>query len=216
MTLTSSASLLEQLNWRYAVKRFDSTKTLTDSQWQTLEESLVLTPSSYGLQPWKFIVLKDRALRESLVEHSWGQNQVVDRSHFVVFTVLKQMAEKHVNDFVDRIAEVRGAERSALQGYENMRIGDVIKGPRASRQQEWMSRQCYIALGNLMTCAALMGIDTCPMEGIVPQKYDEILGLEKQGLMTVLGCAVGFRHSEDAYAKAKKVRFETSRLVEIR
>lgn len=215
MSVISTEALLTQLNWRYAVKKFDPAKKISPSDWKTLEEALVLTPSSYGLQPWKFIVVNNPELRAQLVPHSWGQKQVVDASHLIVFTTKLKLTTDDVKAFIDRTLEVRGGDRKALHAYEEMMIGDVINGPRGAVQKDWMARQVYIALGNLMTTAALLGIDACPMEGIVPEKYDEVLGLKAKGLTTICACPVGYRSAEDGYAHAKKVRFKKDQMIEI-
>lgn len=211
-----NTDLLEALQWRYATKKFDATKKISENDWQTLQNALILSPSSYGLQPWKFIVLTDPKLREQLVEHSWGQRQVVDGSHYVVMCIKKDLDKNHIAKFIDRTAEVRGVERDKFAGYEGMMISDLVEGPRHAIINEWSSRQVYIALGNLMTCAALMGIDTCPMEGFIPNEYDRILELDKQGLASRVCCVLGYRATDDAYANATKVRFDASQIIERR
>lgn len=212
MKITNS-DLVTGLNWRYAVKKFDASKKISPKDWETLEEALVLTPSSYGIQPWNFIVVDNPKIREQLLPHSWNQKQVVDASHYVVFTIKAKLTEKDVAEFIDSIVEVRGGDRGSLVGYEKMMNADFINGPRSSWQKEWSARQVYIALGNLMTSAALMGVDTCPMEGLDPAKYDEILGLGQKGLTTLCACAVGYRSNDDAYAQAKKVRFAKNKVI---
>lgn len=198
--------LLNQLNWRYATKQFDASKTIPQAHWSALEESLLLTPTSYGLQPFKFLVLTDKTTREQLVPVSWNQRQVVDSSHLVVFAIKTTIDESHVDRFIERIAEVRGGEVSSLDFYRKMIVGDVIQGPRSKMVGEWAARQAYIALGNFMTSAALLGIDTCPLEGFDPGQYDAILNLKELGLASVVACAAGYRASEDKYAAAPKVR----------
>lgn len=205
--------LTQALNWRYAVKKFDSAKKIPAETWNALEDALVLTPSSYGLQPWKFLVITDLAVLRKLTPVSWNQKQVEDCSHLVVFTVREKMDEAHVQSFVNRMAEVRGIEVSTIDGYKKMMIGDVVTGARSKVAFEWAARQAYIALGNFMTAAALVGVDTCPMEGIDPAKYDEILGLTGTGWRTVVACPAGYRSPEDKYAELAKVRFEKSALI---
>jgi nitroreductase len=206
--------ILEQLKWRYATKQFDAARKIPAADWEVLEHSLVLSPSSYGLQPWKFIVITDQATREKLVPVSWGQKQVAECSHFVVFAVKSKLAEKDVDNYIKRITEVRGGAVDALHGFRDIIVGDVIKGERSAMAREWAARQAYIALGNFMTCAALLGIDTCPMEGFEPPKYDEILGLLARGLAAVVACAAGYRSENDKYATLPKVRFEASQMIE--
>jgi len=199
--------LLTQLNWRYATKQFDSERKISPQVWATLEESLVLSPSSFGLQPWKFVVVRDQSAREKLVAASWGQRQVVDASHLVVFTIKQNLNEQNIDDYLNRIAEVRGVTRDSLAGYRDMMVGSIIKGRDEGARKHWASNQTYLALGNFLTSAALLGIDACPMEGIEPLQYDNILGLNSQGLSTVVVATAGYRATSDKYAAAKKVRF---------
>lgn len=211
--MTTESQLIEALTWRYAVKKFDATKTIAPKTWSALEEALVLSPSSYGLQPWRFMVVTDKALRQKLTAVSWNQKQVEDCSHLVVFTVKEKMDEAHVQAFIDQTAKVRGIDASTLEGYKKMMLGDVVNGPRSKVALEWASRQAYIALGNFMTSCAMIGVDTCPMEGIDPAKYDELLGLSGTGWKTVVACPAGYRAADDGYAKLKKVRFENAALI---
>lgn len=206
--------LLQQLRWRYATKKFDSTKTIPAADWDALEETLVLTPSSYGLQPWKFIVVTDPAIKQKLVPVSWGQQQLADCSHVVVFTIKKNLSAADVDRYLERIAQVRGGTAQSLATYRKMMVSDVIEGPRSAIVNEWATRQVYIALGNFMTSAALLGIDTCPLEGIEPAKYDEILGLPARGLATMVACAAGYRATDDKYATLTKVRYPRESVIE--
>jgi nitroreductase len=201
-------TLLAAHSARYATKVFDPSKKIPAETWAALEQVLLLSPSSYGLQPWKFLVVTDPSKREALVPHSWGQRQVADASHLVVFAVKEKMDEAHVDRFIARMAEVRSVPAASLDGYRNMMVSDVVRGPRSAWSKEWAARQAYIALGNFMTSAALLGIDTCPMEGIDPAKYDEILGLAGSGYATVVACPAGYRSEGDKYASQAKVRFE--------
>jgi len=199
--------LIGQLNWRYATKQFDPQRKISPPDWASLEEALVLTPSSYGLQPWKIIVVTDRLTREELLVASWGQRQIADASHLVVFTIKKDLGEQDINDYLDRIVKVRGVPRETLASYHDSIVGNIVNGMDETARRAWASKQVYIALGNFLTSAALLGIDACPMEGIEPTKYDKILGLDKQGLSAVVVAAAGYRSATDPYAKQKKVRF---------
>jgi len=210
----STTTLLEQLNWRYATKKFDPTQTISEATWQALSESLVLTPSSYGLQPWKFWVITNPAIRAELKPASWNQDQITDSSHLVVFSIKKNLSSEHIDHFIERTAEVRGVTAESLEGYRNVMVSDVVYGARSLTVNEWATRQTYIALGNFMTSAALLGVDTCPMEGLDPAKYDKILGLPSKGYATVVACAAGYRASEDKYADLAKVRFISSEVIE--
>lgn len=209
----NAAEILTALNWRYATKVFDPAKKIPAETWAALEESLVLTPSSYGLQPWKFLIVQDAELREQLVAHSWRQRQVADCSHLVVMAVKKAYSLDDLDAFITRMAEVRGGTAEALAGFRKMVAGTQAQGYMT---KEWAKMQAYIALGQFMTSCALLGIDTCPMEGFVPAKYDELLGLEAQGLTTAVLCPAGYRHADDRYASLPKVRFTNADVIEHR
>jgi nitroreductase len=207
-------SPLQALQWRYATKAFDPEKKIPAETMAIIEQSLVLTPSSYGLQPWKFLIVTDKATRETLVPHSWGQRQVADCSHLVVFTVKRTFGEADVDALIARTAEVRGVSRDALQTYRDIMVGDIVKGPRSRAYEDWAKRQTYIALGQLMLTAAQLGVDSCPMEGFVPDKYDEVLGLAAKGLTTSVACPLGYRSTNDKYASAPKVRYPAEQVIE--
>ncbi len=206
------AQLLASLEWRYATKAFD-TRKLPDATWAALEESLRLTPSSYGLQPWKFIVVNDPALRAKLRPVSWNQSQVTDASHLVVFARRTEVTEADVNEFFHQMVTERGADAAKLEPYRQMMLGGVVNGKDAAGQKDWAARQLYIALGQLMGAAAAMAIDTCALEGIDPDAYTEILGLKGTGYEAVVACAVGYRSADDKYAGMKKIRFPAARVI---
>lgn len=203
------------MQWRYATKVFDAAKKIPADVWSALEQTLVLTPTSYGLQPYHFLVVQDAAKREALVPHSWGQRQVADCSHFVVFTARTEMKEADVDRLIQRSSAVRGIPAESLATYRGMMLSDIVNGPRGKTAHEWAARQSYIALGNLMTAAALLGVDACPMEGINPVEYDKILGLGGTGYKTVVALALGYRAANDKYAALAKIRYETAELVKV-
>ena len=206
MKPVSNETVLRQLQWRHATKKFDATKTIPADDWTTLEQTLILTPSSYGLQPWKFVVITDPGTKAKLLPLSWGQRQVVDASHVVVFAIRQNLSETDIDKYLVRIVEVRGGTVEALAGFRRMMVGGLLDG--AMDLNHWASLQAYIALGQFMTTAAMLGIDTCPMEGIEPAKYDEVLGLNELGYGTVVACVAGYRASDDKYASIAKVRFK--------
>ncbi|HEX9080759.1 MAG TPA: NAD(P)H-dependent oxidoreductase [Holophagaceae bacterium] len=216
MTTTTPTSLLDALQWRYATKKFDPTKKISAADWAALEQALILTPSSYGLQPWKFLVVTDPALKAKLRPVSWNQSQIEDCSHLVVFVAKEDVTESDVDRFIARVAEVRGVSSESLAGYKGFMMGDLVNGPRHAIIGEWAARQAYIALGNFMTSAAVMGIDTCPIEGLDPAKYDEILGLKGSGYRTLAACPAGYRAADDKYATTPKVRFAAQDVVDHR
>lgn len=204
-------NLIESLNWRYACKKFDTNKKLTQTQVNDLVEVLRLSASSYGLQPWRFVVVENPAKREELVAHSYNQRQVAEASHLFVLCAPKEFNENHVDAYLNDIVATRGGAVQELEGYKKMMMGTLSR--LGEKQTDWMKNQIYIALGSLLTGAAVLGIDTCPMEGFVASKYDEILGLNDLGLKSVVVCPVGFRAEDDKYSSLKKVRFNKNTLV---
>jgi nitroreductase len=203
----SNETVLKQLQWRYATKEFDPTRKISGADWHTLEQTLLLSPSSYGLQPWRFILVQDPVVREQLSAASWGQRQQVDSSHFIVFAAEKQITDEHIDRYIRRTAEVRGASLESLEGFRTMLKGAAQAAADRGQAESWNARQVYLPLGSLMTVAALLGIDSCPMEGFDPAKYDELLGLKERGLVSLAACALGFRKETDKYAELPKVRF---------
>ncbi|MFA6960047.1 MAG: NAD(P)H-dependent oxidoreductase [Opitutaceae bacterium] len=213
MNAIPTSQLLDALKWRYATKKFDPMRKIPGDTWGALEESLVLTPSSFGAQPWKFIVVDTPDTRAKLVAASWGQTQVVDASHLVVFAYKQNLDEDHINRYMARTAEVRSTTIESMTPFKNIIMGS-LDGARAKGYLDtWQSRQIYIALGQFMASAALLGIDTCPMEGLEPAKYDEILGLVGSGYATLCACPAGYRAVDDKYATTPKVRFPLSEVI---
>ena len=215
MNQTSSQQLLDALQWRYATKVFDANKKIPAETWAALEKALVLTPTSYGLQPYQFLVVHAPAKRAALLPNSWGQKQVVDCSHFVVFTARTEMTEADVDRLIQLSSKVRGIPAESLAAYRGMMLGDIVNGPRGKNAHEWAARQSYIALGNLMTAAALLNVDTCPMEGINPVEYDNILNLNGTGYKTVVALALGYRAESDKYATMAKIRYDIAELIKV-
>ena len=215
MSNPNSQSLLSALEWRYATKIFDATRKIPADVWAVLEKALVLTPTSYGLQPYQFLIVQDAEKRAALLPNSWGQKQVVDCSHFVVFVARTEMTVADVEKLILHTSKIRSLPAGALNFYRDMMLGDSVNGPRGQAAHEWAARQCYIALGSLMTCAAVLGVDACPMEGINPAEYDRILNLHGSGHKTVVALALGYRAEGDKYAKLAKVRYDRAELVRV-
>ncbi len=205
-------TIIDALSWRYAVKEFDPNKKLSKEQLGVLLEALRLSPSSIGLQPWKFILVENPDLRAKLREASYGQSKVTDASHFIVFAARKDLDEAYVDRFVALTAKTQGVDAASLSGLKDMAMG-ALRSRTPEALVEWSARQAYIALGVLLAAAAAEGIDACPMEGFDPKKYDEILGLEAQGLAAQVAVAVGFRSEGDAYARLPKTRFPKEEVV---
>lgn len=207
------ATLLDALQWRYATKKFDPVKKIPAETWAVLEQTLVLSPSSAGLQPWKFIVVTDPAVKARLVPAAHQQAQPADCSHFVVFTVRRGLDPAHVDRHVARTAEVRDLAVESLARYRKMIADNIEKARTGGTLDAWQEHQVYIALGSFVTGAAVLGVDTCPMEGIEPARFDEILALAGTGYTTVVACAAGYRTADDKYAATKKVRFKADEVI---
>lgn len=213
MSRVDNEILYKQMQWRYACKKFDPTKIIREADWNILAETLRLSASSYGLQPWKFVVVQDKDLREKLKAHSWGQSPVTDASHFVVLTYKEKMDAAHIEKLVEQTAKVRELDIKTLVRFREVMINDLLHGPRAQTIEQWAQRQTYIAMGSFLTTAALMEIDTLPMEGLDPDGYDRTLELGGTGYKTVSAIACGYRSADDKYQHAKKVRFDLSDVV---
>ena len=195
------------MNWRYATKQFDPAKKINASDWATLEEVLRLSPSSGGLQPWKFIVVTDPAVRAKLRPASYGQAQITDASHLVVFAAKNNFNEADVDAHLQNISKIQGAPLEALAPLRGMLVGGIVQSMDEPARNAWARNQTFIALGNLLAGAALLGIDACPMEGFDKAQYDEILGLKAKGYSSAVIATVGYRLPTDKYATAPKVRF---------
>lgn len=205
--------VIDGLNWRYAVKRYDPARKVSEGDWQTLEDVLTLAPSSMGLQPYKFVVITDQQTKEKLRPAAFGQSPITDASHIVVFAYKKNYTETDAERFIERIAEVRSQSRESLADYENSVKTSVKKAADGGYMETWNSRQVYIALGFLLQTAAMLGIDATPMEGFDPEQVNEVLGLKDHSAVAI--CAVGYRDAEnDWLAPLPKVRMPRSELVQ--
>ena len=216
MKTIENDSLVKQLEWRYATKKFDPAAKIPEQDWQTLKEVLRLSPSSYGLSPWRFIVVQNPQLRKQLRAASFNQSQVEDCSHLVVFTALREITEDYVRAFVRKTSEVRSVPESQLQDLQNMMVNALVKGPNSQVSGYWAQKQAYIALGMLLEAAVVLGIDACPMEGFDPSQHEKILGLSQSVYKPVAMVALGYRSKDDAYQRAKKVRFGIEEVLEVR
>jgi nitroreductase len=212
MKTINSNHLLEQLNWRYATKQFDPNRRISSSDWATLEEALRLTPSSGGLQPWKFTVITDPAMRAKLRPASYGQPQITEASHLIVFAAKNNFGEADVDAHLQNVARVQGVPVESLAQFRGMLVGGIVQSQDETARNAWARNQAFIALGNLLTSAALLGIDACPMEGFDRAQYDEILGLKAKGYASAVIATLGYRLPTDKYAAAPKVRFPKEQL----
>ncbi len=207
------SNIVEDLKWRYACKQFDAEKTITNQDFDTIVEALILTASSYGIQPWEFVIVENKELREQLVGASYNQAQVKDASHLIVMCRPENINEELMDGYIQNICDVRSQKPEDLESFKKMLM--YVVNRTEDEKAVWAKNQIYIALGNLLTVCATMKIDTCPMEGFVPSKVDEILGLEKMGLKSVLLCPIGYRSEEDKYISIPKVRHPKEKIVKI-
>ena len=197
--------IIEKLNWRYATKKFDESKKLTNEKIDILKQAFNLTATSYGLQTMKLVIVSDDDNKDKLVNLCFGQEQVKNASHVLAICIQTSVNEKDVDDYFNNIIEIRKTSEIILSKYRK-ELKEFISSKTKLELESWCVNQAYIALGNLMTVCAVEGIDSCPMEGFLPDKVDELLGLEKQNLKSVLLLPVGFRAEDDMFADLKKVR----------
>jgi nitroreductase len=202
------STFLENQNWRYATKKFDASKKITAEDLSTLKEAIRLSSSSYGLQPYKVIIVENPELRANIQPAAWGQSQIVEASHLIIFANETNVDDLAIDEFIKNISQTRNMPIEALAGY-----GDFMKSKITSLTPEekniWTAKQTYLALGNLLNVAAELKIDATPMEGFVPAQVNEILGLNKLGLNATLIATLGYRHDEDAtqhYKKSQKIK----------
>ncbi|WP_116105984.1 NAD(P)H-dependent oxidoreductase [Lewinella sp. IMCC34191] len=196
---------LESLQWRYATKRFDTDRQVSDEDVRKLQEAVNLAATSFGLQPFRVMVVQDPELKEQLRTASYNQPQLTESSHVFVFCAMKEMPPEHIDAYMDRTAEVHDVPREQLNDYASYMKGSVA-GKSVESIEAWNKRQVYIALGTLLAAAAEMRIDTCPMEGFDAGEYDRILGLTERGLTATVIAPVGYRSQEDATQHKAKVR----------
>ncbi|HEU4497380.1 MAG TPA: NAD(P)H-dependent oxidoreductase [Flavobacterium sp.] len=199
------SNLLESLNWRYATKKYDASKKIAPSDLETLKEATKLSVSSMGLQPYKVIIVENPELRAKLLPAAFSQSAIIEASHLFVFAIEKNVGERHIEDYMQNISTTRQVPLESLSGFRGMIHGFIGSLDEPSKN-DWAKRQAYIALSTLINTAASLKIDATPMEGFDPQKFDEILGLDKLGLGTAVIATVGYRHAEDATQHYKKVR----------
>ncbi|MBC3759702.1 NAD(P)H-dependent oxidoreductase [Hyunsoonleella sp. SJ7] len=196
---------VKQLKWRYATKKFDAQKKLSKEKLEVLKQAFNLTATSYGLQTIKMVVLENKAVREPLVEHAFNQKQVLDASHLLIICIQNNILDEDVVKYYDNIKGIRNTAETILKPYREGLI-QMMEKMSVDERQRWSTNQAYIALGNLMTVCAMESIDSCPMEGFVPAKFDDILKLTDKGLKSVLLLPVGYRAEDDMFSEFKKVR----------
>ena len=198
-------NLIEQLQWRYATKKFDNTKLLDAEKLNTIKQAFNLTATSYGLQPIKLVIFSDKDLQQQLVEHTMNQVQLAQASHVLVFCIERFIDKAYITEYFNRIKDIRNTPDSILNPFKEFLIDD-FEGQSQATIDDWATKQAYLAMGNLLTVCAIEGIDACPMEGFSPDQYDEMLQLTQQGLKSVLVMPIGYRAHDDIFADFKKVR----------
>ena len=202
---SNMSEIIEHLEWRYAVKKFDARRLLPEEKIDLLKKAFNLTATSYGLQPLKLVVLSDKKLQKELVPHSYNQPQVEQASHLLVLCIEKNVDGTYISSYFDRVKQVRGTSDEVLDPFKQALLDDFAN--KESREiLEWAKNQAYLAMGNLLTICAVERIDACPMEGFVPSEYDRILELGSKGLTSVLVLPVGYRAEDDMFSGFKKVR----------
>lgn len=198
-------NVIEHLKWRYATKKFNSEKPISQDKIKILKEAFNLTATSYGLQPIKLLVVKDELLRKKLLEHTYNQQQIIQASHVLVFCIETTINKQYIEDYFNRVIDIRGTSETILRPYQEFLIAD-FEARSNDYIKEWATRQAYLAMGNLLTVCAMEGIDSLPMEGFKPEAYDTVLKLKEKGLQSVLIMPIGYRADDDMFSGFKKVR----------
>lgn len=200
------SNFIENQKWRYATKKFDANKKVSEADFKILKEAIRLSSSSYGLQPYKILIIENPEIRAKIQPVAWGQSQIVDASHLLVFANSINFGASQIDAYIANMAATRGISVESIQGYADFMKSKITTLPEDLRNT-WTSKQTYLALGNLLNAAAELKIDVTPMEGFEPEKVNEILGLNEMGLNASLLATIGYRHEEDAtqhYAKVRK------------
>jgi len=198
-------TIIESLKWRYATKKFDSTKILDSKKIQVLKDAFNLTATSYGLQPIKLVILNDKTIQNELVKHSMDQEQIEQASHVLIFCIETTIDRKYIKTYFTRIKTIRNTSDEILNPFKEFLIED-FNDKSQTYIEDWATKQAYLAMGNLLTVCAVEGIDACPMEGFSPENYDKILNLKIKGLQSVLVMPIGYRAKDDMFADFKKIR----------
>jgi nitroreductase len=204
-------TFIENQNWRYATKKFDASKKISEQEFEILKEAIRLSSSSYGLQPYKIIIVENPEKRELIRQAAWGQSQVVDASHLIVFANKTKLEESDINEYFDNASQTRNVDPETFAGYAGFMKSKVLT-LSPENTAVWTSKQTYLALANLLNAAAELKIDATPMEGFDPAVVNKILGLDALGLHASLLAPVGYRHTEDDTQHLKKVRKQTNEL----
>jgi len=203
---------IEALQWRYATKKFDNAKILPQEKIEVLKNAFNLTATSYGLQPIKLVIIHNKEMQQKLVDFSMNQKQVSTASHVLVLCIERKVDKKFIENYFNEVRKIRATPEEILNPFKDFLIND-FKNKHIDEIHAWATNQAFLALGTLMTVCAIEGIDSCPMEGFEPQKYDECLGLEKLNLKSVLVLPIGYRAPDDMFSEFKKVRRSLSDVI---
>lgn len=198
-------------NWRYATKKFDRDRKISTEHLEILKEAIRLSPSSYGLQPYKVLIIENDEIREKLKPAAWNQSQITDASQLIVFANIVDFGNAEIDSHIQNVSAVRGIPVESISGYSDFMKSKISTLPEVDRNI-WTSKQTYLALGNLLSAAAELQIDVTPMEGFEPETFNEILGLKEKGLNASVIATIGYRHAEDLTQAYKKVRKSNTEL----
>ncbi|MDH7446776.1 NAD(P)H-dependent oxidoreductase [Aquimarina sp. 2201CG14-23] len=197
--------IIESLQWRYATKKFDNNRILPQEKIDILTQAFNLTATSYGLQPLKLVVIHNKEIQKELTQHSWNQQQVADASHVLVFCIENSVDKDYITKYFDNVKAIRNTSEEILKPFREQLVDSFTNKP-SDEVSNWAAKQAYLAMGNLLTVCAMEKVDACPMEGFIPEKYDEVLNLKDLGLTSVLVLPIGYRANDDMFADFKKVR----------
>jgi nitroreductase len=205
--------IIKALNWRYATKVFDPSKIVSEEDLYTILESARLSPSSIGAEMWKFIVVTNKKIREKLRDAGYNQPQITDASHLIVLTHRTDIVENLTKEKIERTAKIQNTSESNLEGLKSFLENSVTQKIQGGNLESWIRSQVYIPLGMMIETAALLEIDSCPMEGFEQDKFDEILELKEKNLKSITMLPVGYR-GDDSASKRPKVRRDFNDVVE--
>lgn len=197
--------LIKNLKWRYATKKYDTSKKVKSEDLEIIKEAIQLSPTSYGLQLFKVLVIEDPAIREKLRPASWDQPQITDASHLLVFCGYNDVTDEDVDAYINLKAQTHDVEVASLKGSSDF-MKMKMKEKSSEEKQSWTAKQTYIALSNALNACAELQLDSTPMEGFGPESYNEILGLKEKNLNADVVLAIGYRSEEDDLQSAKKIR----------
>jgi len=208
-------SILHKLQWRYAVRKFDQTKNVSEEQITELLKATNLSASALGLQPYEFIIIHDKELQKELQGYSRDQVQIGGASHLIVFATKTEISEDYVLEYIARTEKIRGFEPGGMDDYKKL-IFEVAASKTKEDIFHWTQKQAYLALGTLLVAAADLQIDVCPIELINAEKYNKALGLDEQNLHACVVATVGYRSLEDTLHTKPKSRRHLDDITQLR